>query len=1258
MPIKLKKNTIDYVNAFYPGASTSQKDKLYRKFYEQAVQKKQNEDNFNSVLTRDRNSRIEENRRSIIDELEEERQKEEINNQAAAAFGAKPIDYYQMRLKALGMDEAGRTIKLKDGKAVGVPEIPKTPEEEEAADLSEKEKRALEIRKKYSEYGTGDIGKESEKLQKEKGTWGRRLVNYYNYLMRGVDIAIDGMPFLDADNSEELKAVNAEARKRFPGGSINPIVDIADWASRSAYRFNQYYANKYPVYNHKVDEFDVSKPNIGTAFYNSTSSLVQLVPQLVGGMEAKLLEKIGLKFFGKAYGKTLATKLAENAAKKGSSKFVQKTIQKSTELLAATPKNAGALYRYTFDLNVDDLVNNQGYSIDDPNTYKRASKKALVESSLEGVFDQFSYLKEGDELIQGLFKGKKGVYKELGKNVGKGMVSSGAEEATQSAATMKFEIEDAKAKINDINNKIATGEIDPEQGAAQIQELEYNASKIAKQIAGDFIIGSITPVVMKVPQAVGYSIGPVEQKALGLAVSNPEEFNEALNGQVARKQMTAEEAERMRSFYDQVKTQYDRALTMNAPVSYQKKTGLKKMNSSDALKLAVEAARFNSLATEFTLATDDKQRKEIKDAAALSMQAMSNIRSGADISKRRVSGEEIANIVSGQTPKGNFNQGQAERIISKPGFQQETVDTKEELEQIVMNDAETMGYVMDIRAGKLKVNSKDGGNVVVDAENGVIDGKKRIAQRYVDAFYGNQDEVERNRQQALNSSNLAYNIYKRKQEQNNFIDDVERERATKFLENPVQELAARLAAVEDRLAERRAQRFQGMTQEGGMTEAQLEKDAQELRNEISKHNEIEEGANSARIQGEFVPFVVTKAVSGEATMNTAVEATNESNPNETTNSFYDMDAAIASEVDNVKTEYWSQKYIDNQDTEIDEVSKETRDRALLEKTVNQLALAGIKYDDLIQALADVTGISPLIAEGVIKHMASENMLPTSEEIMKSLNEKATLAVENNKSSGQTLADVNMTPEDNAKIEEIENSATQTMMQIPVMARLLTWANNAIVNSKSREEKADASVLLNDPVAFLKAEIAKIEQQINEVQAPTPQESEQIVAQLNGQLKELTDALAQVEQITAISEAKKDEVVDGVQARVEAEEAVGEPVAGEQVKPTRVQEIKYQIEQLEAAREARIKDLLMKGATLKEATNIANFEMSEDDKKALSLLKDELNEIAKSGVVEKPKNEREKRAEEREVNKELTKNLTNIFNQMGVESPKRKKKNCP
>jgi hypothetical protein len=77
-----------------------------------------------------------------------------------------------------------------------------------------------------------------------------------------------------------------------------------------------------------------------------------------------------------------------------------------------------------------------------------------------------------------------------------------------------------------------------------------------------------------------------------------------------------------------------------------------------------------------------------------------------------------------------------------------------------------------------------------------------------------------------------------------------------------------------------------------------------------------------------------------------------------------------------------------------------------------------------------------------------------------------------------------------------------------------------------------------------------------------------------------------------------------------------------------------------------------------ATDIANFEMSEDDKKALSLLKDELMRLISLEWIETPKNEREKRAEEREINKELTKNLTNIFNQMGVEPPKRKKKNCP
>jgi len=1280
MPIKLKKRVIQHVNDFYPESSDAQKKKLFNKFYQTEQQREDEEKRYKDLLNRFRNEEAIRRKQELQDELTFEGEQQAQNEEAAAPYGAKPIDYYQMRLKALGMDkkslaeDKARTIKFKNGEPVGVEPLP-TEEQAAEPELSPREKRALEIRKKSSELGTGDIDEEAKQLEEKYGVLGRRGINLYNTLWRGIDMAVDALPFFESDDTPQFKQVAAEARQKFPGGresGFHPWKDVKDYFNRQAYVYNQYTKNKWPSYNTQADDFDITKPDAGTAIYLAANNLLELAPQLaLGG---------GARGFARGFGAGLAEAgiaeasysglISQYAKKKGLQmaangvpKLVRKGTEKLIEVVGGMPTNGGLLYGYTFNHNLDDLVSNQGYSLDDPNTYKRAAQKSAVESSLEGVFDIFSFAKESPELIHGLLGGKKEVYKQLGKNVLRAGGASALEEATQTASTLPFQIQDANAQINDIKNKIATGEIDPAQGQQQIEQLEMSASKMAKQIAGDAVVGFLTPVLMKVPTAIGHSIGPIEQKSLGVAVNNPEEFYEGLDYRVAKKKMTAEEADRMRSFYDQIRTQYVRALTTDAPVAYQQKTGLKVMKSKDALKLAVEAARFNSLATEFTLATDDARRKEIKDAAALTLQTMKSIRSGADISKRRVSGEEVASIVSGETPKGNFKQAQAQRIISKSGFQQESIESEKDLEEMVTSDAETMGYVMDIRAGKLKVDAQDGGNVVVDENNSVIDGKKRIAQRYVDAFYGNQDEVERNRQAALASSNLAYNIHRRKQEQNNFVDEAERERTTKFLESPVSELSARLAAIEDRIAERRANKFQGVTQEGGLTEAQLEKDAQELRDEIAKHNEIEQAAAQAKKSGEFVPFIVTKAISGQQTVNTALTGMAETNADELENSFNGIDAAIAAEVTDLQNQHIvAMDDIKNKVyTGTPEQQEEARQKDLenlLYNNAKALALAGVKYENLPQALANVTGISPLVAEGVIKHMATENLLPTSADILAALTKKAQDAVAANAETGKTEAELNMTTEDDAAIQTIEDSSKQAMMQIPLMARLFTWANNAIVNSKSQEEKTDASVLLNDPVAFLKDKIKDVEQQIDEVGAPTPEEEEAIVKELNGQLKELTDALAQVEQITAISEAKKDEVMDGVQARVDAEKGAGEPVAGEQVKPTRVQEIKYQIEQLEATRNARIQDLVSKGATLKEATDIANFEMSEDDKKAISLLKDELMRLISLEWIETPKNERVKRAEEREVNKELTKNLTNIFNQMGVESPKRKKKNCP
>lgn len=84
-----------------------------------------------------------------------------------------------------------------------------------------------------------------------------------------------------------------------------------------------------------------------------------------------------------------------------------------------------------------------------------------------------------------------------------------------------------------------------------------------------------------------------------------------------------------------------------------------------------------------------------------------------------------------------------------------------------------------------------------------------------------------------------------------------------------------------------------------------------------------------------------------------------------------------------------------------------------------------------------------------------------------------------------------------------------------------------------------------------------------------------------------------------------------------EEAPVEEVAVEEVKPeepakTRKEEVEYQIEQLEKAKEEKVKSLMDNGASKAEAEKIAEAEMPKADKKALKILKQEL-----SSFEEKP-----------------------------------------
>jgi hypothetical protein len=93
------------------------------------------------------------------------------------------------------------------------------------------------------------------------------------------------------------------------------------------------------------------------------------------------------------------------------------------------------------------------------------------------------------------------------------------------------------------------------------------------------------------------------------------------------------------------------------------------------------------------------------------------------------------------------------------------------------------------------------------------------------------------------------------------------------------------------------------------------------------------------------------------------------------------------------------------------------------------------------------------------------------------------------------------------------------------------------------------------------------------------------------------------------EVKVEEVVTPEEVKVE--EVITE-VPKQEPTRTRKEEVEYQIEQLEKAKEEKVKSLIDNGASKAEAEKIAEAEMPKADKKALKILKEEL-----SSFEEKP-----------------------------------------
>jgi hypothetical protein len=1032
MPVYIQRETLDHVNSEYSNLSPKQKKKKYNNIAERVIRAKEERD-------LEEQTRLLEEKQQREADTEREKRFQEAKAQQAQVTTPTILDLSGTQKQTPLIDLSAPTIQQREDEALV----------NQARDLQKKDLKS------FIEIPENATPEEAAMIMEQQGKHESRLVNnIVETLRRGAANTaynlVGQSTFAGPDQEKEAAVIN-KIEKMFPyksydwnlfsGDGENIYETFASnlqtYLNRNALYDNLYASKKFPTYDLPQDEFDPTK---GSTYVN----VPYQANKAIAGIAYDLLLSGGLRAgAGKATGWSLS-KYAEDLGEKYFQKLLTKGVPKSiasftkfgTKAIVNAPVAGGSLFNYTYSQNVNNLINSEGYSISDPRLYNLALKRSLVESSLEGIFDQTKFLQGGGEELAGFF-GKKAVLKQTAKNVGKEMLGSSLEEFTQSIATAPFDFDAADKKILEIQQQVKDGKISPEDGQAMVAETKMTIGKAIKQATGEGIVGSVTPVILKSVHLPALTLNNAETQALGHAIENQDALNDYLDSYLktaktpeAYKEKSAQ-ATKIKDFVSQVKNEYDYWTTNNAPELYQQSTGRKVMSSNDAMKMGVQVAKLNSVAQQLTTSTDDFQTNNLKSQAQLITQSIKNINNGTDIGQNRVTGEEIATMVAKTTPLGYFTIDQANQILQQPAFQQDILSGARDFNRIAKNDPQVSQYVQDIEQGRLVVDDKVSGNPILDANNNIIDGKKRFAKAFADA----------------------------------------------------------------------------------------------------------------KKTGIF-SLAVTKAVEGKALLGIAAASATEI-PSSQIITPFKGNALLNNLFEGVAKnfEISRQAITNNKENKPDsEVNADLED--LIFNTIKELALSGVKYNDLSTSIQRIAGITPMVAEGNIKYMANNNLLPNSEQIKTSLKAKAQQVVEANKQIGLD-DELNLPVETRQKLAVIEKEKDAQIAAIPIVAEQTANAKQAIKKNKNTKVKKEASILLNDPKAYYEGMVNEaIQLKLNlEEQGQPTQEADAAIQQY-------TEVTNQIKTIEEQADAKKAVVTKKKSApATKAEEAPvvesNEPINAEQ-----------------------------------------------------------------------------------------------------------------
>lgn len=340
---------------------------------------------------------------------------------------------------------------------------------------------------------------------------------------------------------------------------------------------------------------------------------------------------------------------------------------------------------------------------------QKAWQRSLISMATESLYNPFhniGSIGQGN-VVESVLNASKKSWPDTLLKLGKAAVKSGAPEGFEEVVN---KVADDWQDYNDytsINGK---------------DSAKFNLSQSILSSGNDFLVGSLAGVIMGGPvEALNLIHRPMQADALDFAMTNKKEYNKALEESVAKKKITPEVAQTLKSFTETLSPYYDKA----------KNKGL---TGPAAAQYAIENARLNEAVTNLQKPTtsplESRYLTNVIGKANTSIKALEN---GVFTGNALVGAEEIGRMVESQTPYGKLTKEQVDAIASNGLYEVKSIPIVSNPKTIAPKNEDgtfdnTIPFLaQQIRNKEVAVENPNGLLPILDGNGRIIDGKKRIA---------------------------------------------------------------------------------------------------------------------------------------------------------------------------------------------------------------------------------------------------------------------------------------------------------------------------------------------------------------------------------------------------------------------------------------------------------------------------------------------------------------------------------------------------